>query len=542
MKTLVLIMMGLVALPLANHLGIVSVPQIAIDLKPIKPLDLQEPLECINTGISTTPPWLLYRDPPWSTGIQVPDVYNRDDRMLSMAVGPNGRIYVAYTAIYNASPVLYGFGLASSTDNGITWDNRVYRTSGTTYSEFYPEITVTNDGKIWMWGTVNGGTIVNCPAFLRSSATCYNNPDSLRGFSYFNIPYRLYPECVNWGNGNQLLFAQYTVDRTGNNDSVFCVFSYDSTNWWVFTIRPSGGNPGMTSIGLGVSGTDTILIHGIEYFDAAGNDWDVVWYLDTLNSSSGNLYGWATNNPNNDRYPSVFCTNRYAYIAIQADVGSGDNDILFNYSTDYGATWNGTLIDITNDPANETYPRLCGFATTICAGYVYNGNSARFNYSIWNGQEGTWQPAEVISDNTTVSNSYHSVALLWTPSFVHATWEDTRNSGTDGIEIYASRRDVPIGVSESDFTRFSKLRLSPNPFKDKVSISLNPELHGKNLMLKVYDLSGKLIKTQKVSANTPSVTWNATDNYGRKVPAGIYVLSVESDSKIFTQKAVLLRK
>ncbi len=540
MKVLGLIMVGLV-LSFANQLGIVQVPQIAVDIQPIQPVELQEPLECINTGISTTPPWLLYRDPPWSTSVQIPDVSNLDDQMLSMAVGPDSRIYVAYTGIYNAAPVRYGFGLASSTDGGLTWDNRLYRTGGTTYSESNPEVAVTNDGKILMWGVLSQGGINNAPCFLRSSATCYNNPDSLRGFSYFDIPYRVYPECVTWGNGNQMLFAQYTVDRTGNNDSVFCIFSYDSTNYWVFTIRPPGGNPGMTSIGLDVSGTDTILIHGIEYFDATGNDWDVVWYLDTLNGS-GNFYGWSTNNTLNDRYPSVFCTQGYAYIAIQADVGSGNNDILFNFSTDYGATWNGNLIDITNDATNETYPRLGGFATTIGCNYIYDANTVRHNFSVWNGQEGTWQTSpEIVTDNASANNAYHATALLWTPAYFHSTWEDTRNSGTDGIEIYAARRDAPIGISESDFTKSNKLRLYPNPFKDKVSINLSSELIGKKLLLKVYDLSGKLIKTQSIIANSSSVLWNGTDNYERKVPVGIYILSISTCDRILTQKAVLLQ-
>lgn len=404
----------------------------------------------------------------------------------------------------------------------------------------HPEIAVSNDGKIWMWGTLTGGTILNTPCFLRSSATCYNNPDSLRGFGYFNIPYRFYPGCVSWGNGNQLLFAQYTVDRAGNNDSVFCIFSHDSSYWVGFSFRPPGGNPGMTSIGLDVSGSDTILIHSIEYFDATGNDWDVVVYLDTLNGS-GNLYGWSTNNTNNDRYPSVFCTRGYAYIALQADVGGGNNDIVFNFSNDYGATWNGTLINITNDALNETYPGLHGFSTTIGCNYIYNGNTVRHNYSVWNGQVGTWQPPETVTDNITARSSYHATALLWTPTYFHSVWEDTRNSGTDGIEIYAARRDAPIGVSETGSTKFNNLRLYPNPFKDKVTINLNPELTGKNLVLKIYDLSGKMIKSYSNIKGDTSILWDGTDEYGSKVPAGIYVLMIIKENEILIQKALLLR-
>ncbi|MGB9721350.1 MAG: T9SS type A sorting domain-containing protein [bacterium] len=541
MKYLTFMCSLFVMLSFASNLGVVPAPALQVKVEPIQPIELKENVECIYTGVSTTPPWLLYRDPPWSAGIQIPDLNNLDDQMLSMAVGPNGRIYVAYTGIYNASPVRYGFGLASSTDGGLTWDNRIYRTSGTTYSEFSPEIAVTNDGKIYMWGTLNGGTIVNTPCFMRSGATCYNNPDSLYGFSYFNIQYRFYPECVTWGNGNQLVFTQYTVDRTGNNDSVFCIFSYDSASYWVFTIRPPGGNPGMTSIGLDVSETDTILIHGIEYFDASGNDWDVVFYLDTLNGS-GNFYGWSTGNTLDDRYPSVFSTQGYAYVAIQADVGSGNNDILFNYSTDYGATWNGTLIDITNDAINETYPRLHGFSTTIGCNYIYDANAVRHNYSVWNGQDGTWQPTpEIVTDNNSANNAYHATALLWTPAYFHSVWEDTRNSGTDGIEIYSSRRSAPVGVSESNLGKLGKLRLYPNPFKDKVTIGLSTELVGKNLVLTVYDLAGKIVANNSVTTNTPFIVWNATDDYGRKLPSGIYVLKIVDGKKTLTQKAILLQ-
>ncbi|MEO0124271.1 MAG: T9SS type A sorting domain-containing protein [candidate division WOR-3 bacterium] len=524
----------------AGQLGVAPAGKIKVDVEQIHPIELNEKLECINTGVSTVPPWLMYRDPPWSAGVQVPDVYNRSDSMLSMAVGPNGRIYVAYTTNWNANPACAGFGIASSTNNGLTWDNRVYRVNNTAYTEFNPEIAVTNDGKIWLWGTLNGGTYINIPAFMRSRATCYNNPDSLFGFSIFNIPYRFYPECVSWGNGNQLLFAQYTVDRPGDNDSVFCIYSHDSAAWYGFTIRPPGGNPGMTSIGLDVSGTDTILIHAIEYFDATGNDWDVVWYLDTLNGS-GYFYGWSTNNPNNDRYPSVYCNQGYAYIAIQADVGSGNNDILFNYSTDYGATWGTTLVNITNDPGNETYPRLHGIGSTVGCNYIYGGNTVRFNYSIWYGQDGTWQTPEVVTDNASANNSYHATALLFTPAYVHSVWEDTRNSGTDGIEIYASRRDPIIGISETKSTKLGKMKLYPNPFKEKVTLSLSPELNGKNIELYVYDLSGKFVTAQSIIVNNSTITWNGNDNSGRKLPAGIYVLRINDGNRIVTQKAVLLQ-
>jgi len=221
----------------------------------------------------------------------------------------------------------------------------------------------------------------------------------------------------------------------------------------------------------------------------------------------------------------------------------GLNDILFNYSTDYGATWNGTLVNITNsNTANETFPRISGFSTTIGCNYLYETNTVRHNFSVLYGQDGTWQQTpETVTNNASANPGYHSVALLWTPAYFHSVWEDTRNQGTDGIEIYASRRDAPIGISESNLKKFGKLRLYPNPFKDKVTIDLNPELKGKHLTLNVYDLTGKLITANSLFVSNQSLVWNATDKQGRKLPAGIYVLRITDGNIMISQKAILLQ-
>ncbi|MEO0095895.1 MAG: T9SS type A sorting domain-containing protein [candidate division WOR-3 bacterium] len=530
----------------AGHLDVVPAGSIKVNVEQIQPIELNEKLECINTGVSTTPPWLMYRDPPWSAGVQVPDVYNNNDQLLSMDIDANGRIYVVYETPWNLSPLCHGWGVATSTDQGLTWDNRVYAINNTAYSLRFPEISITNNGKVYIWGTVYGiAAYPQAPCFARSSATAYNNPDSLIGVTYFVVSYRLYPECVTHGPGNGLCLIQYTVDRTGTaNDSVWLLFTRDTINWYGLRFRPTGGTPERTSIGVTVGPPDptpdTILIHAVEYFDATGNDYDVVCYLDTM--SRWYLYGWVTGNTLNDRYPSVFCSQNYAYIAMQSEIAAGNSDVLFNYSTDYGATWGTALVDITNDPGNETYPRLHGIGSTVGCNYIYGGNTVRFNYSIWYGQDGTWQETpEIVTDNASANNSYHATALLFTSNYVHSVWEDTRNSGSDGIEIYASRRDPIIGIAETKSEKFGKLKLFPNPFKEKVTLILNPEWNGKNIQLYVYDLSGKFVTAQSINVNNSTITWNGNDDSGRKLPAGIYVLRINDGNRIVTQKAVLLQ-
>lgn len=446
MKKYFLFFICLVAVAFAADMIPANIPASEIQREALPAPDYIE-AECVYTGITNYPPWLDYgRDAPWSTAVQIPDVYSRADQVLSMAKDANGRIYVVYETSWNGSQ--YGWGIATSIDNGATWDNRVRYVNNVSYDMHSPEISITDDGKIWIWGTLTHTTatiFTNAPAFMRSKIGWYNNPDSLSSINYFSsLQYRTYPEVVTWGNGGNLIISQYTVDRTGTaGDSVMLLFSQDTISFYSMSFRPSGGYPGMTSISVDVSGNDTILIHGIEYYETAGADWDIVCFLDTLNSASGGLYGWSTGNTNGDRYPSVFASQGYAYIAYQGDVGSGNNDIMFNNSTNYGASWGG-IGDLTNNTANEIYPRLSGQGPIIGVDYVYNSNRVQFNYSVDGG--GVWLTTpELVDNNSTVSGAYHSVALLYTSAYWHAAWQDTRNSGTEGIDIYTSRRIMGQG-------------------------------------------------------------------------------------------------
>jgi len=61
--------------------------------------------------------------------------------------------------------------------------------------------------------------------------------------------------------------------------------------------------------------------------------------------------------------------------------------------------------------------------------------------------------------------------------------------------------------------------------------------------LTVFDMFGREI-TQLVKANQASgfnsVQWNATDNYGKPVSAGVYLYRIKTDSFIQTKKMILL--
>jgi hypothetical protein len=91
------------------------------------------------------------------------------------------------------------------------------------------------------------------------------------------------------------------------------------------------------------------------------------------------------------------------------------------------------------------------------------------------------------------------------------------------------------------------LLIQPNPFYNRTEIRFSPQ--GRNsLTLKVFDLSGRLVKTlfnaqsQTTDYESPiSITWDGSDDKGKEVVSGVYFLRLEAGSLKQTQKAILLR-
>jgi len=63
--------------------------------------------------------------------------------------------------------------------------------------------------------------------------------------------------------------------------------------------------------------------------------------------------------------------------------------------------------------------------------------------------------------------------------------------------------------------------------------------------LKIYDASGRLVRNLHIHRFTDvtihQIFWDGTDDAGRKLPAGVYFISIESSDYQKVEKAVLLR-
>lgn len=82
----------------------------------------------------------------------------------------------------------------------------------------------------------------------------------------------------------------------------------------------------------------------------------------------------------------------------------------------------------------------------------------------------------------------------------------------------------------------------PNPFNPQTTFTYELTQPG-HIKLIIFDILGRSVKTFVDAYQVPgiySLTWKGTDAQGKKVPAGMYLLVMQTRHEVFKQKVVLL--
>ena len=92
--------------------------------------------------------------------------------------------------------------------------------------------------------------------------------------------------------------------------------------------------------------------------------------------------------------------------------------------------------------------------------------------------------------------------------------------------------------------KFALYPAYPNPFNPNTSISYELPTDGM-VYLAIYDVMGRKVSTLVSSkiqrAGYHHVTWNATNNLGQSVAAGMYIYTIQSGKFRQTKKMILLK-
>ncbi len=84
---------------------------------------------------------------------------------------------------------------------------------------------------------------------------------------------------------------------------------------------------------------------------------------------------------------------------------------------------------------------------------------------------------------------------------------------------------------------------APNPFNPMTKIRFDLATTGA-VHLAVYDLSGRLVRRivdGSLTAGAHALPWDGTDGHGRGVAAGVYLVRLEADGRVFTHRMVLVK-
>jgi len=143
-----------------------------------------------------------------------------------------------------------------------------------------------------------------------------------------------------------------------------------------------------------------------------------------------------------------------------------------------------------------------------------------------------------------IENREHTIGLEYTYADIYpdaaAPLADNR-----AIKFTTDPPDSFPGITEdTQSLRQLEITLSPNPFHKQINIKLNRGLSAKGMVVHIYDITGRLIKSIPVpdsySPGSHSIFWDGTDQSGEKSGSGVYFLNfVGKDSKII-KKVIFL--
>ena len=158
-------------------------------------------------------------------------------------------------------------------------------------------------------------------------------------------------------------------------------------------------------------------------------------------------------------------------------------------------------------------------------------------------------PMDPLEDNTNLDTPLQDVSGNGNNGTLHnAFWAAVAS----GNEMYAANGgrwfsvDISGALSVNDNNmpmEFALHQNYPNPFNPTTSIRYDLPNAGKVTMV-IYDMMGREVRTLvdiNMDAGFQSATWDATNNFGNRVGAGVYIYQIKADGFMQSKKMILLK-
>lgn len=284
---------------------------------------------------------------------------------------------------------------------------------------------------------------------------------------------------------------------------------------------------------------------------------------DIMTSSLTYLDGFSFGEPN---YTWQEMDGATAIATIGADIAGSRGILIFNAAGNAGGV---------SEPQNTLgAPADADLVLTIGA-VDFSGARALFS-SVGNTSDGRIKPDLMAMgsavwttssfDNTYVSNSGTSLAtplaagagalvMQARPGATNFTIRNVlRNTASNSLNpdrLYgwgilntqAAMNAIPTGVGDTPETPVTTLVAYPNPFNPATTIEYGVAAAGR-VTIVAYDAAGRRVATlldETKHAGHHTVTWRGTNDDGRTLASGVYLLSLSGPGSHATRKVVLLK-
>ena len=147
-------------------------------------------------------------------------------------------------------------------------------------------------------------------------------------------------------------------------------------------------------------------------------------------------------------------------------------------------------------------------------------------------------------------NDFGYGICYWAPDWISTSqfgspWENQALFDFDGqlLDAVSVFDDANVSVQTKNEYSIGGIFNYPNPFNPVTKLRYTIPKNGLVSII-IYDMLGRHVKTlvnQTQNAGYASVIWDATNDYGKPVSAGIYLYQIQTGEYIQTKKMVLLK-
>lgn len=363
----------------------------------------------------------------------------------------------------------------------------------------------------------------------------------------------IYNDAFDRGDNNELLSMMGQLGFTEGVD--YDQYDVQGPSSGVANGIGSAGVHGATPDQL--EGYDTIIINWASlasYLLSDGSDVN----LNDKGNDVGTLEGWK-NLPNRQRNTVYFGD----FVAFGLTATEGSPASAAYLETVMGVQFNDR--DARDEIGFQTAPRVQGLLPAFDTDFVAFGGCIAINEfdsispragavagHAWLSPGGTPYAnpaASVVFDRVVGLDRKVDITFPFGLGFV---WSDNSIAGsglgarTDLMSDIFTYLSVPASgpnVTSAPQVRKAELSIVPNPFNPKTTVKFALPARGE-ATVKVFNLRGELVRTLHsgvLDAGEHPFVWNGTDNDGRSVSSGVYLVNAITEGFNGTKKAVLVK-